>query len=87
MIQFIMERLLKIFNENGGYATNERTPKKWTYQTRTIADAVSKNIIEKVKPGLYKLIDYPWDEHGSFADVCNSNMNAVICLTISSRVL
>lgn len=49
-------------------------------QTRDIAQAVEKGIIEKIKPGLYKLIDYPWDEHGSFADVCKSNMRAVICL-------
>lgn len=84
MIQFIMEKLLKIFNDHGGYATMQELRKNGV-QTRTIADAVSKNIIEKVKPGLYKLIDYPWDEHGSFADVCNSNMNAVICLTSAAE--
>lgn len=49
-------------------------------QTRDIAQAVEKGIIEKIRPGLYKLVDYPWDEHVSFADVCNSNMRAVICL-------
>jgi predicted transcriptional regulator of viral defense system len=49
-------------------------------QTRDISSLVTGGIIEKVKPGLYKLIDYPWDEHESFADVCNSNKNAVICL-------
>lgn len=49
-------------------------------QTRDIAQAVEKGIIEKIRPGLYKLVDYPWDEHVSFADVCKSNMRAVICL-------
>ncbi len=49
-------------------------------QTRDIAKAVAENIIEKIKPGLYKLTDYPWDEHGSFTDVCQANPNAVICL-------
>lgn len=48
---------------------------------RGIAKAVSEGIIEKIKPGLYKLVNYPWDEHGSFADVCNANKKAVICLT------
>lgn len=48
--------------------------------TRTVSQAVKEGIIEKVKPGLYKLINYPWDEHESFADVCNSNKKAVICL-------
>ncbi len=49
-------------------------------QTRDIAKAVEGGIIDKIKPGLYKLVNYPWDEHGSFADVCNSNKKAVICL-------
>ncbi len=49
-------------------------------QTRDIAKAMEEEIIEKIKPGLYKLIDYPWDEHSSFADVCNANPKAVICL-------
>jgi predicted transcriptional regulator of viral defense system len=48
---------------------------------RNVAKAVSEGIIEKVKPGLYKLVNYPWDEHSSFADVCNSHKKAVICLT------
>jgi len=50
-------------------------------QTRTIAKAVKDGVIEKIKPGLYKLVDYPWDENGSFADGCNSYNRAVICLT------
>lgn len=49
-------------------------------QTRIIAIAVGEKIIEKVKPGLYKLADYPWDKDSSFVDVCNSNKNAVISL-------
>jgi len=49
-------------------------------QTRDIASLVKEGVIEKVKPGLYKLVDYPWDEHESFADVCNANKNVVICL-------
>jgi hypothetical protein len=44
-------------------------------QTRDIAEALKRGIIEKVKPGLYKLIDYPWDEHSSFADVRNERQN------------
>jgi len=50
-------------------------------QTRTISKAVKEGLIEKIKPGLYKLVNYPWDEHSSFADVCNSHKKAVICLT------
>ena len=84
MTRIIMEKLLKIFNSNKGYAKMQELRKKGV-QTRTVAEAVSKGIIEKVKPGLYKLIDYPWDEHGSFTAVCNSNMKAVICLTSAAE--
>ena len=84
MIHTIMEKLLKIFNNQNGYAKMNELRKKGV-QTRTIAEAVSEGIIEKVKPGLYKLVDYPWDEHGSFVDVCKSNMKAVVCLTSAAE--
>lgn len=74
-----MEKLLKIFHENNGYS-RMKVLRKAGIQTRDIAKAVKDEIVEKIKPGLYKLIDYPWDEHESFADVYNSNKKAVICL-------
>ncbi len=75
-----MEKLQKIFEDHKGYARMKHLRNSGV-QTRTIAKAVSEGIIEKIKPGLYKLVNYPWDEHGSFADVCNSHKKAVICLT------
>jgi predicted transcriptional regulator of viral defense system len=84
MIQVIMNKLLKIFNNQNGYAKMQELRNNGV-QTRTIAEAISNGIIEKIKPGLYKLIDYPWDEHGSMATVCNSNMKAVICLTSAAE--
>ncbi|MBU2445238.1 MAG: Abortive infection protein AbiEi [Bacteroidetes bacterium] len=75
-----MENLLKIFHAHEGFARMQELRDKGI-QTRTVAKAVSEGIIEKVKPGLYKLVDYPWDEHSGFADVCNSHKKAVICLT------
>lgn len=74
-----MENLIEIFKQNSGYSRMLEL-KNAKIHTRTVSQAVKDGIIEKVKPGLYKLIDYPWDEHGSFADVCNSNKKAVICL-------
>lgn len=74
-----MKEIIKIFIENKGYARMVEL-KKAQIHTRRIAEAIRKGIIEKIRPGLYKLVDYPWDEHGSFADVCKSNMRAVICL-------
>lgn len=52
--------------------------------TRTIKKAVDNGILEKIKPGLYKLIDYSWDEHESFVDICKANKNAIICLLSSA---
>lgn len=74
-----MEKLTKIFRKNSGYARMNEL-RRSGIQTRDIAKAVESNIIDKIKPGLYKLVDYPWDEHESFADVCNANKKAVICL-------
>ncbi len=74
-----MKKIEDILKRNKGYSRMKELRLEGI-QTRDIATAVEKKIIEKVKPGLYKLVDYAWDEHGSFADVCNSNKKAVICL-------
>ncbi len=75
-----MNTLHKIFKTHNGFARMQELRNNGI-QTRTIAKAIADGTIEKIKPGLYKLVDYPWDEHGSFADVCNSHNKAVICLT------
>lgn len=74
-----MKRIKEILEKNKGYSRMSELRHEGI-QTRDIAKAVENHIIEKVKPGLYKLVDYPWDEHGSFADVCNANKKAVVCL-------
>lgn len=84
MIQVIMEKLLKIFNNHNGYAKMQELRKNGV-QTRTIAEAIKNGVIEKIKPGLYKLKAYPWDEHGSFTEVNHANMKAVICLTSAAE--
>lgn len=74
-----MEKLTKIFREHGGYARMIEM-KNQGIHTRTIARALTEGIIDKIKPGLYKLVNYSWDEHESFATVCNANSKAIICL-------
>lgn len=74
-----MSRMIKIFEKNKGFARMTEL-KNSGIHTRTIAKAVEDGIIQKLKPGLYKLIDYSFDENESFASVCNVNKNAVICL-------
>jgi len=74
-----MDKLLKIFNNHNGYAKMQELRKKGV-QTRTIAEAIKNGIIEKIKPGLYKLVNYEHDEHESYVEVCHANKRAVICM-------
>ncbi len=74
-----MKDIIEIFEINKGFARMGELKAKGIH-TRRIAQALKEGIIERIKPGLYKLVDYPWDEHESFVDVFNANKNAVICL-------
>jgi len=79
-----MEEIIKIFEKNKGYARMVEL-KKANIHTRRIAQAVQQGIIEKIKPGLYKLANYEHDEHESFAEVNHANTKAVICLTSAAE--
>jgi len=68
------------FTDHRGYA-RMKDLKDRGFHTRIIAKAVEKGIIEKIKPGLYKLTDYAWDEHSGFVDISKAKNSAVICLT------
>lgn len=74
-----MKKLIKIFKSNHGYARMKYLREEGI-QTRDIAIAMEEGTLEKIKPGLYKLVNYPWDEFERFVDVCNANKKAVICL-------
>lgn len=75
-----MKKLIQIFRKHGGYA-RMKDLRSFRVHTRDISLAVSSGLIEKVKPGLYKLKDYPWEEHSTLVDVCRAKEDAVICLT------
>lgn len=74
-----MEKIIKIFAKNNGYARMMELRTSGV-QTRDIAKAIENGIIEKIKPGLYKLVNYEHDEHESFVEVCHANKRAVICM-------
>jgi len=74
-----MEKIIKIFAKNNGYARMMEL-RTSGIQTRDIAKAIDNGIIEKIKPGLYKLVNYEHDEHESFVEVCHANKRAVICM-------
>lgn len=78
-----MKKIIEIFKKNHGYARMKNLRAEGI-QTRDIAIAVKEGILEKIKPGLYKLVDYSWDEYESFTDICNASKNAVICLLSSA---
>ncbi len=71
--------LQDFFYKHNGY-TRMKDLKENGFHTRVIAKALNDNIIEKVKPGLYKLVDYEWDENSSFVDITKVSFKAVICL-------
>ncbi len=59
-----------------------RDLKSAAIQTRDITRLLEQNMIEKVKPGLYRLVDLP-DINGipvSFFDICHAIPKGVICL-------
>lgn len=47
---------------------------------RVVSDMLKKGEVERIKPGFYKLREYPWDENSSFLDICMAEKRAVICL-------
>lgn len=84
MNQFnIMDEVREIFTNNHGYA-RMMDLKQAGIHTRKIAAACEEGIIEKIKPGLYKLVDYPWDEYVGFTDIYVTDSHAVICLISAS---
>lgn len=78
------EQMIDIFNKNSGYATMAYLKEKKIH-TSEITRALKEGVIEKVKPGLYKLIDFPWDENSSFVDIKKSNDLAVVCLVSAAE--
>jgi len=74
-----MEKLTSFFIQHDGYG-RMKDLKSQGIHTRTIARALQEKIIEKIKPGLYKLVDYPWNEYSSYIDIYKSKNDAIICL-------
>ena len=74
-----MEKLINYLKNNNGYGRMKELKNNGIH-TRTISKAVEKNIIEKIKPGLYKLVDFSREEYSSFIDIYRAKNDAVICL-------
>lgn len=74
-----MNKIIRIFKQHNGYSRMKGL-REAGIQIRDVAGAIKEGVITKIKPGLCRLVEYPWDEHSSFTDVCFANKNAVICL-------
>jgi predicted transcriptional regulator of viral defense system len=76
-----MDKIISIFNRHGGYA-RMKDLKNASVQTRDVANLVHQGVVEKIKPGLYRLAELP-DADGipmSFIDVCQAIPSGIICL-------
>lgn len=74
-----MKNILKIFKKNHGYAYLKEL-KANKIHTAAIRKLLDQGVIEKVKPGLYKLTNFPIAAHQGLVDVCMAMPRAVVCL-------
>ena len=74
-----MEKTIQIFKRHFGYAYLKDLKKEGIH-TDTVRRLTQEKIIEKIKPGLYKLVDMPMLANQGMIDVCMAMPKAVICL-------
>jgi len=74
-----MNRIIDIFKKHNGYAYLKEL-KAQGIHTDTIRKLLESETIEKVKPGLYKLVDMPISTEQGMIDVHMAMPRAVICL-------
>jgi len=75
------EKIISIFKAHGGFARSKEL-KQASVHTRDIARLVDEGVLERIKPGLYRMADLP-QTNGvpiSFIDVCQAVPTGVICL-------
>jgi len=75
------ERIISIFKGHGGFARTTEL-KQAAVHTSDIARLVREGVLEKIKPGLFRMADLP-QTNGvpvSFIDVCQAVPTGVICL-------
>jgi len=74
-----MQSVIKILKKHYGY-TYLKDLKAQGIHTDTIRKLLAEGKIEKIKPGLYRLTDFPMIAHQGFVDVFMAMPKAVICL-------
>lgn len=71
--------VIQYFKKNYGYAYLKDLKKEGVH-TDTVRRLLKDGIIEKVKPGVYKLADLPILSHQGMIDLCMAMPKAVVCL-------
>ena len=74
-----MENTIKLFKKNFGYAYLKDL-KKVGVHTDQVRKLIQKGIVEKIKPGLYKLTDIPAISNQGFIDINMAMPKSVVCL-------
>jgi predicted transcriptional regulator of viral defense system len=76
-----MHEIVSYLKSHDGYATM-RQLRSTSFQTRDIHKWVEDGVLEKIKPGLYRLAEFSLTapENFQLADVCRAYPKAVICL-------
>ena len=74
-----MDKVLNIFKNQYGYAYLKDLKNEGIH-TDKIRKLVQQGVIEKVKSGLYKLVDMPMLANQGMIDICMAMPKAVICL-------
>lgn len=75
-------KILTFFEERGGYAHTKEL-KEAVFRTSDVKALYDAGLLEKIKPGLYRLaaLDYPDKVSLSFVDVAKAFPDGVICLS------
>ncbi|NMC64173.1 MAG: hypothetical protein GYA55_13495 [SAR324 cluster bacterium] len=73
------DEALKYFKSNSGYA-RMKDLKQMGIHPRVLKDFISKKMVQKIKPGIYRLIDVNASEYQHFVDLCIAIPKGVICI-------
>lgn len=76
-----MEEIVEYITKNGGFASMKEL-KGADFHTRQITSLVKEKIIDKIKPGFYRISDFSYfkNVNVSLITVCRAEPQAVICL-------
>ena len=70
---------LEYFRANSGYARMKDLKQRGIHP-RVLKTFLNQGVVEKIKPGVYKLTDYHASEHQNLVDLCVAVPRGVVCI-------